>query len=177
MEVLVYTRTPGPEQRHVRYTTLEQVLTQSDYLSLHCPLTDETRHIINYNALKKMKPSAFLINTARGPLVDQKALEQALLEGRLAGAGLDVQEQEPLPEDSLLYRLDNVILTPHMGWKGLETRSRLMKMLKENIMAYLLGCTHSCCIRRMREKQEIHKILPFLIKDSLTFFYIYAMIS
>lgn len=139
MDVLVYTRTPGPEQRHVRYTTLEQVLTQSDYLSLHCPLTDETRHIINYNALKKMKPSAFLINTARGPLVDQKALEQALLEGRLAGAGLDVQEQEPLPEDSLLYRLDNVILTPHMGWKGLETRMRLMKMLKENITAYLLG--------------------------------------
>ena len=86
-----------------------------------------------------MKPTACLINTARGALVDEAALIAALRDRRIAGAGLDVQETEPPAEDNPLYELDNVILTPHMGWKGLETRRRLVAMLAENIRAYQAG--------------------------------------
>lgn len=134
MEILVHTRTP--RQDGLRYVSLEQLLTQSDYVSLHCPLTDQTRHIINAETLALMKPGACLINTSRGPLVDEPALIQALQSGRLAGAGLDVQETEPPARDNPLYDMENVILTPHMGWKGLETRQRLVSILAENIRGY-----------------------------------------
>ena len=139
MEVLVYTRTPREDEEGIRYTDLETVLRNSDYVSLHCPLTPATRHIINEETLAWMKSTAFLINTARGALIDEVALIRALQERRIAGAGLDVQEQEPPVEDSPLYTLDNVILTPHMGWKGLETRRRLLHILKENIDGFLKG--------------------------------------
>ena len=86
-----------------------------------------------------MKPTAFLINTSRGALIDEPALIEALQNGTIAGAGLDVQETEPPVEDNPLYTLDNVIITPHMGWKGLETRQRLASLLKKNIRAYLDG--------------------------------------
>lgn len=139
MEVLVYTRTPREDGLGVRFTTLDEVLEKCDYLSLNCPLTEATRHIINAETLGKMKPTAFLINTARGALVDEEALIAALKEGRLAGAGLDVQETEPPAQDNPLYTMENVVLTPHMGWKGLETRQRLVSILGENIRAYLQG--------------------------------------
>lgn len=139
MNILVYTRTPGEDSEGIRYCTLDEVLAQSDYISLHCPLSDATRHIIDAAAIEKMKPSACLINTSRGPLVDEAALIDALQKGRIAGAALDVQEVEPPAQDNPLYTLDNVILTPHMGWKGLETRQRLISMLGENIRAYLCG--------------------------------------
>ena len=139
MEVLVYARTPRPDREHVRFCTLDEVLRQADYLSLHCPLNDQTRHMIDAEALKKMKPTACLINTARGALVDEAALIAALEAGQIAAAGLDVQEVEPPAPDSKLYTLDNVILTPHMGWKGFETRQRLVAMLADNIRAYLAG--------------------------------------
>ena len=139
MNLLVHTRTPGQDGEGVRYCTLDEVLTQSDYISLHCPLSDATRHMIDAAAIEKMKPTACLINTSRGPLVDEAALIDALQKGRIAGAALDVQEVEPPAQDNLLYTLDNVILTPHMGWKGLETRQRLISMLGENIRAYLNG--------------------------------------
>lgn len=139
MEILVYTRTPRADADGIRYVSLEELLRQSDYVSLHCPLTDKTRHLINRETLALMKPSAFLINTSRGALVDEPALIEALQSGRIAGAGLDVQETEPPAQDSPLYTLDNVILTPHMGWKGLETRQRLAALLQKNIQAYLEG--------------------------------------
>lgn len=139
MNILVYTRTPGEDSEGVHYCTLDEVLTHSDYISLHCPLSDATRHMIDADAIAKMKPTACLINTSRGPLVDEAALIDALRTGRIAGAGLDVQEVEPPAEDNPLYTLDNVVLTPHMGWKGLETRQRLIDMLGENIRAYLNG--------------------------------------
>ena len=139
MNLLVHTRTPGQDGEGVRYCTLDEVLTQSDYISLHCPLSDATRHMIDAAAIEKMKPTACLINTSRGPLVDEAALIDALQKGRIAGAALDVQEVEPPAQDNPLYTLDNVILTPHMGWKGLETRQRLISMLGENIRAYLNG--------------------------------------
>lgn len=139
MNLLVYTRTPGEDSEGIHYTDLETVLRESDYISLHCPLTDKTFHIIDEAALALMKPTAFLINTARGALIEEEALIRALKEGRLAGAGLDVQETEPPREDNPLYEMDNVILTPHIGWKGLETRQRLLELLAENIRCYAEG--------------------------------------
>ena len=137
MEVLAYSRTPREDG--LRYVGLDQLLAQSDFVSLHCPLNDQTRHLIDAAALSKMKPTAFLINTARGALVDEAALIDALRTGTIAGAGLDVQETEPPAPDSPLYTMENVLLTPHMGWKGLETRQRLVALLSENIRAYLAG--------------------------------------
>ena len=139
MNVLVYTRTPkdfGPGTKNV---SLEVLLKESDYVTLHCPLTPATKHIINEETLRLMKPSACLINASRGALVDEPALIKALQEGRLAGAGLDVQETEPPVQDNPLYDMPNVILTPHMGWKGLETRQRLVQVLADNIAAYARG--------------------------------------
>lgn len=139
MNILVYTRTPREDADGIRYVDLETMLKNSDYVSLHCPLTPQTRHIINKDTLAQMKPSAFLINTSRGALVDEPALIEALQNGVIAGAALDVQETEPPAEDNPLYTLDNVILTPHMGWKGLETRQRLVSILDGNIKAFFAG--------------------------------------
>lgn len=136
MKVLIYKRNPGADTDSIRYTTLEEVLSQSDYVSLHCPLSDATRHIIDAQALKKMKKTAFVINTSRGALIDEPALIEALQRGEIAGAGLDVQESEPPAQDNPLYDMENVILTPHMGWKGEETRQRLLSILKGNIEGY-----------------------------------------
>ena len=139
MNILVYTRTPREDSDGIRYVDLDTLLSNSDYVSLHCPLTPQTRHIINKETLSRMKPSAFLINTSRGALVDEPALIEALQDGVIAGAALDVQETEPPAEDNPLYTLDNVILTPHMGWKGLETRQRLVSILDGNIKAFFAG--------------------------------------
>ena len=137
--VEVNTRTPREDSDGIRYVDLDTLLANSDYISLHCPLTPQTRHIINKETLSKMKPSAFLVNTSRGALVDEPALIEALQNGVIAGAALDVQETEPPAEDNPLYTLDNVILTPHMGWKGLETRQRLVSILDGNIKAFFAG--------------------------------------
>ena len=118
---------------------LDRIFKECDYVSLHCPLTPATRHLINADTLVLMKPTAFLINTSRGALIDEPALIKALQEHKIAGAGLDVQETEPPVEDNPLYTLDNVILTPHMGWKGLETRQRLLSILKGNIDGFING--------------------------------------
>ena len=139
MNILVYTRTHREDEESIHYVSLEELLKNSDYVSLHCPLTDQTRHIINKDTLALMKPSAFIINTARGALIDEEALIEALQNGVISGAGLDVQEIEPPRKDNPLYTLDNVLLTPHMGWKGLETRQRLVSILKDNIQHYLDG--------------------------------------
>ena len=139
MEVLGWARTPRPDAGGIRYVPMEELLSRSDYLSLHCPLTPETRHLIGADSLARMKPTAFLINTSRGALVDEAALIAALRAGTIAGAGLDVQETEPPAQDSPLYTMENVILTPHMGWKGLETRRRLVSLLAGNIRAFFGG--------------------------------------
>lgn len=139
MQILVYTRTPREDEEGISYVSLDEVLRKSDYLSLHCALTPATHHIIDEAALAKMKPTAYLINTARGPLIDQAALITALKNQRLAGAALDVQEVEPLPEDSPLYEMDNVIITPHIGWQGLETRQRMIDILRNDIEAFDAG--------------------------------------
>ena len=139
MNILVYTRTPQTDEEGVHYVDLETLLRNSDYVSLHCPLTPQTKYIMNRQTISMMKPTAFLINTSRGALIEEEALIEALENHVIAGAGLDVQEIEPPREDSPLYVLDNVILTPHMGWKGLETRQRLVSILTNNIKGFLDG--------------------------------------
>lgn len=139
MKVIAHNRSPRPDEDNLTFLPLETVLKESDYISLHCPLTPQTRHMIDENALKLMKPTAFLINTSRGALIDEPALIKALEQHQIAGAGLDVQETEPPAEDNPLYTLDNVILTPHMGWKGLETRQRLVSIIKEDVQGFLNG--------------------------------------
>lgn len=139
MNILVYTRTPREDEKGIRYVSLKELLEHSDYVSLHCPLTESTKHMINKETLKLMKPSVFIINTSRGALIDEAALIEALKNGKIAGAGLDVQETEPPKETSPLYTMENVLLTPHMGWKGLETRQRLVSILADNIKNFLAG--------------------------------------
>ena len=139
MKILVATRTARDDVDGIHFTTNNEVFEKSDFISLNCPLNESTRHLINSETLAMMKPSAYLINTARGPLIDEKALIQALNDGVIAGAGLDVQEVEPLDDASPLYTMDNVIITPHMGWRGLETRQRLVSMIGDNIRAFASG--------------------------------------
>jgi glycerate dehydrogenase len=139
MKVIACNRSPREDEENLHFTTFEEVLKESDFVSLHCPLTDATRHMINEDTLKLMKPEAFLINTSRGGLVDEQALIRALSEKRIAGAGLDVQEQEPPVDDNPLYDMENVILTPHMGWKGYETRLRLVSVIEKDIKGFFGG--------------------------------------
>ena len=139
MHILVYTRTPREDEDDLRYVPLETLLRESDYVSLHCPLTADTRHLIDAERLALMKPTAFLINTSRGALIDEKALIDALRNGTIAGAGLDVQETEPPAEDNPLYDMENVILTPHMGWKGQETRQRMVDIVAADVQGFFAG--------------------------------------
>ena len=139
MNVLVCSRTKKDDLDGVTFVSLETLLQESDYISLHCPLNDQTRHLINAQTLGLMKPSAFLINTSRGALIDEPALIKVLQEGKIAGAGLDVQETEPPAQDNPLYTMENVILTPHMGWKGQETRQRLVDVVARDIQGFFAG--------------------------------------
>ncbi len=119
--------------------SLDQLLRESDVLSLHCPLTDSTRHIINADTLAKMKPSAILINTGRGPLVDEDALADALNKGKLRGAGVDVLSCEPPAFDNPLLYARNCYTTPHLGWATLEARQRLMDIAVANVANFIEG--------------------------------------
>lgn len=118
---------------------MAEALARADYLVVALPLTPVTRHIIDAQALSVMKPSAYVFNVGRGALIDEGALIEALREGRLAGAGLDVFETEPLPEDSPLYRLDNVIITPHSAGGGPRNREKLLDLFCRNLRRYLAG--------------------------------------
>ena len=139
MNILIHTRTPKADGDGIRYVSLDELLENSDYITLHCPLNDQTKYMINKETIAKMKPNAVIVNTGRGPLINEADLCEALAAKRIAGAGLDVQEVEPPAEDSPLYTLDNVILTPHMGWKGLETRQRLVGIIRDNVQAFFKG--------------------------------------
>jgi phosphoglycerate dehydrogenase-like enzyme len=120
-------------------TSLEVLLRQADYVSLHCPLTEETRHLIGPTQLAWMKPTAYLINMARGPVVDQPALAQALLTGKIKGAALDVLEQEPPAADEPLLKLENVILTPHIASWTNEAIVQLRRETARNVVLVLKG--------------------------------------
>ena len=117
----------------------EQLLEQSDVVALHCPLTPETRGLMNKTSIEKMKPGAILINAARGALVEEQALYDALVSGHLAGAGLDVVTAEPIPSDSILLKAPNLILTPHIAWATKEARSRMLDLALQNQLAFQSG--------------------------------------
>src|SRR4030043_874915 len=118
---------------------LDTLLHQSDFVTLHIPLNDETRYMISTNQLKKMKKTAILINAARGGIVDEEALYKALLENEIAGAGLDVLEKEPVEKDNPLLKLDNVIITPHMGWYSEDSVDEVQKIAAEQVLMSLQG--------------------------------------
>ena len=140
MEVLVYT---SKEQKDlpqgVRKVTLDELFAESDVVSLHCPLTPDTKELVNAERLKTMKPSAILINTGRGPLVNEQDLANALNEGRIAGAGLDVLSVEPSLADNPLLKAKNCFITPHIAWATKEVRTRLMDIAINNLRAYQEG--------------------------------------
>ncbi len=120
------------------YVSYDQLLAESDFVSVHAPLTPDTRHLVGERELRLMKPTAFLVNTARGPIVDEKALVQALAEKRIAGAGLDVFENEPRVEPALLA-MQNVVLTPHLGSAVTDLREAMANVVVDNIVAVLEG--------------------------------------
>ena len=134
----------GLRDDRVEVVSLEGLLSQSDFVSVHCPLNAHTKGLVDGAAIARMKPTACVINTARGAIIDQPALVEALRAKRIAGAALDVFGEgsappPPLPDDSPLYGLDNVILTPHIGWQRLESRQRVVDMMVDNIAAYQRG--------------------------------------
>jgi glycerate dehydrogenase len=144
MEVLVHTAHPEKyrqteEGRPARFIGLDDLFRASDAVSLHCPLTEETRELVDARRLELMKPSAFLINTGRGPLVDEAALAAALNAGRIAGAGLDVLTAEPPPAGNPLLQAANCCITPHIAWATRAARQRLMATAVENLRAFLAG--------------------------------------
>ena len=118
---------------------LPELLERADYVSLHCPLTPDTRHLIGSNALAAMKPTSYLVNTARGPIVDQAALATALREGGIAGAALDVTDPEPLPTDDPLLDAPNLTVLPHLGSATHATRERMAGLAVDNLIAGLAG--------------------------------------
>lgn len=125
---------------------LDTLLKESDVLSLHCPLTDRTRHLIDENALNKMKPTAVLVNVARGAVVDNKALYKALLDKKITAAGLDVLEQEPISAGNplgLLKDSNQLIITPHLAWASVEARTRCVAEVRKNIKAFMRGETRN----------------------------------
>jgi len=139
MKVLACGRNPKTYPTFVTSADLETVFRQSDVLSLHCPLTEETRNLVNTKRLSWMKPTAFLINTSRGPLVDESALAEALNGRRISGAGLDVLSVEPPPADNPLLQARNCLITPHQAWATGAARLRLMTIAVENLRAFLAG--------------------------------------
>jgi glycerate dehydrogenase len=142
MRTLAWARpgtTAAPAVPGVERLPLEALLAQSDVVTLHCPLTEATRHLMNHGRLALMKPSAVLINTGRGPLIDEPALAQALREGRLSGAALDVLSVEPPPADHPLLREPGCLITPHNAWASVEARRRLMQLAADNLQAFIAG--------------------------------------
>ncbi len=141
MRVIAHRRSEKPALgfEFVEIMPLEAVFRESDVLSLHCPLTEETEGIINAERLSWMKPTAYLINTGRGPLIVEQELADALNQGKIAGAGLDVLSVEPPSIDNPLQEAKNCVITPHVAWLAFEARRRLLQMTADNIKAFLNG--------------------------------------
>jgi glyoxylate reductase len=144
MKILYYDVAPRPElEKEVgaKRVDLDTLFREADFISMHVPLMKETHHLVNEEKLRLMKKTAYLINTSRGPVVDEKALYDALKEERIAGAGLDVFEQEPTPLTNPLLGLSNVVVAPHISSASYETRSRMAEIVAENLVAFFEGKT------------------------------------
>ena len=143
------TRRPKEERRYgLAYVELDQLLTESDFISLHTPLIPETHHLVGERELALMKPTAVLVNTARGPIVDQRALWRSLKERRIAAAAIDVSEQEPIASDDPLLGLDNIIITPHIASASVATRLGMARMAVDNLLTALRGQVPPQCVNR-----------------------------
>lgn len=138
MKILVNTNHPGENTENLKFCDIDTLLEKSDFVSLHCPLTEKTTKMANEEFFRKMKNSAYFINTSRGATVDEDALKYALENNVIAGAGLDVLVSEP-PVDDKITSLENVLVTPHIAWAAKETRARLMEVTKQNIKAFADG--------------------------------------
>lgn len=142
MKIVYYNRNRLPEEiekeYNARYVTIDELVQISDYISVHTPLTNETYHLLNKERISKMKPNAIVINTARGPVIDEQALYEALRDKKIAGAGFDVYENEPKLTTGL-EKLDNVVLFPHIGSATYETRDKMSEMVALNIIEALEG--------------------------------------
>jgi len=140
MRVLAHNRSRCPEGEAIaEYVDLDTLLRSSDVISLHCPLTEQTTGIINRENLSKMKDGAILLNTARGPLIDETAVTEALVNGKLRGAAMDVISQEPMQPDNPLLTAPNCIITPHMAWAPIESRQRIIDCTVRSIQGFLNG--------------------------------------
>lgn len=139
MSVIAHNSSARNIPRFTKLVELEEVFRASDVLSLHCPLTPLTQQLVNADRLRLMKPTALLLNTSRGPLIDEAALAEALNAGRLAGAGLDVLSAEPPPVTNPLLQAKNCLITPHNAWGTQAARARLMQIAVDNLRAFLAG--------------------------------------
>jgi len=140
MNILAHSRSRSAETAFpFAWASIDEILEKSDFISLHCPLTPETQGLISAASLVKMKPSAFLVNTARGPLIDEHALADALNTDRIAGAACDVVSAEPILPSNPLLRAKKLTLTPHIAWAASEARQRLMAITADNIAAFVAG--------------------------------------
>ena len=139
MKILATPHSPRPAEEGVEFVDANELFARADYLSLHCPLTDETRHLVNAQTLALMKPTAYIINTARGGVIEEDALCDALNSGRLAGAGIDVLDIEPMRPGHPYLTTKNCYITPHVAWGTLDARSRLITMVAENLKAFENG--------------------------------------
>ncbi len=137
---------PGDDQLDARFTTLDDLLRQSDFVSIHAPLSDATRGLLGARELALMPPHAILVNTARGPIIDQRALFAALRDGRIAGAGLDVFDPEPIAASDPLLTLPNVVVMPHLGSATIATRTRAAALAIENAVAAIEGRRPPACL-------------------------------
>ena len=141
MSVIAHTANPAKyaDVEGVEFVSLDELLGRADIVSLHCPLTPKTTGMVNADFLSKMKNSAYLINTSRGPVLDEEAVAAALKSGKIAGAGVDVLSTEPPADDNPLLGCDNCLITPHIAWAAFETRQRLIGILEQNVNAFLAG--------------------------------------
>ena len=141
MKILYSNPSPRPELDAIgaKQLELDELLRLSDFVTLHVPLTKETTHLINAEKLTLMKSTAYLINTSRGPVIDEKALYRALKSGKIAGAAIDVFEQEPTPKNNPLLELDNIVVAPHISSASIETRSRMAELVAQNLIAFFRG--------------------------------------
>lgn len=139
MRVLTYTRSPERVDANAQAVSLDELLKESDVVTMHCPLTEDTAEMINKDTLAKMKPTAYFVNTARGGLVNEHELADALNSGVIAGAGIDVLTYEPMREDCALRNAKNCTITPHIAWAPKQTRERLLKVVEQNLRCWIDG--------------------------------------
>jgi glycerate dehydrogenase len=142
MKVLAYNRSPIDSSylnEKLQQVSLEELLSESDIISLHCPLNNETQGMINKHSIEQMKDGVLLINDSRGGLIVEEDLRQALIDGKIAGAAVDVASTEPIQTDNPLLDAPNIIITPHIAWASKESRERLLDIAVENVKAYMSG--------------------------------------